>query len=372
MSSSRTLRVLFALPGMHRVRRGAEVAFESIATELARIPGFDVSVAGTGAVIPERPYRFLPVRCIRRERFEWAPTFPVMRSHYAYEELTWIPGLLRAYSPADYDVTVTCSFPFTNWALRAHAPGRRSPPHVYVTQNGDWPARSRDREFRLFGCDGLVCTNPDYYDRNRDRWRSVLVPNGVDDARFSPGPPCREAFGLPPGVPMALTVSALIASKRVVEGIRCAARVPGLHLVVAGDGELREAVDAAGAEFLGERFHRVTVSHQEMPDLYRSADVLLHPSQDDPSPLAYIEALSTGLPVVAHDCRTTRWTFEDQGFLVDAADDGAVAGAIEQALAARTPEARVRRRELVGRRFTWRRIASAYADFLAEVVAVRS
>jgi glycosyltransferase involved in cell wall biosynthesis len=218
MTSSATRRVLFALPGMHRVRRGAEIAFESVATEMASLPRFEITVAGSGPPIPGRPYRFLHVPCVPRERFERAPTLPVLRSNYAYEELTWIPGLLLAYAPGDFDITVTCSFPFTNWALRSRLPGRRRPAHVYVTQNGDWPARSRDREFRLFGCDGLVCTNPDYYERNRSRWRSVLVPNGVDASRFAAGPARREHLGLPPGAPVALTVSALIPSKRAQPG----------------------------------------------------------------------------------------------------------------------------------------------------------
>jgi hypothetical protein len=46
-------------------------------------------------------------------------------------------------------------------------------------------------------------------------------------------------------------VSALIGSKRVAEGICCAAKVPGLHVVDAGDGELRERVGSCGCELLG-------------------------------------------------------------------------------------------------------------------------
>ena len=42
-------RVLFCLPGLHRVNRGAEVAFESIASELAREAAFEVTLLGKTA-----------------------------------------------------------------------------------------------------------------------------------------------------------------------------------------------------------------------------------------------------------------------------------------------------------------------------------
>src|SRR3546814_5508392 len=58
---------------------------------------------------------------------------------------------------------------------------------IFVTQNGDWPAYASNTEYRSFSCDGLVCTNPDYLERNSVRWNCALIPNGVDLARFSPG-----------------------------------------------------------------------------------------------------------------------------------------------------------------------------------------
>jgi glycosyltransferase involved in cell wall biosynthesis len=362
------LRVLFALPGLHRVRRGAEIAFESIARELAWTPGVEVTLIGTGLERAGEPYRFRGARCIPRERFEHMPSLPTLRSNDAYEELSFAPGLFLAYSPGDYDITCTCAYPFTNWVLRA--PWRRSrPAHIFITQNGDWPAHARNSEYRFFHCDGLVCTNPEYFERNRARWRSALIPNGVDVARFAPRASSRARFGLPEDAPVALIVSALIESKRVVEGVRCAARVPGLHLVVAGDGELRERVDACGRELLGERYRRMTIAHEAMPDLYRAADVLLHMSKGEPFGIIYVEALATGLPVVAHETSATQWTLEDQAFLVDTTDEVATARELSRALGARSPAQVTARRALAEQRFSWKKIASTYLAFFEEVLA---
>src|SRR5579872_5809601 len=133
------MRVLFVLPGLHRYDRGAEIAFISVASELARA-GDDVTLFGSGPQRQATPYRFRQVASIRRERFESLPSIPCLRDETCYEELTFVPDLIRIYNPQDYDITVGCSYPFTNWVLRRPVLGGQRPPHVFVTENGDWPA----------------------------------------------------------------------------------------------------------------------------------------------------------------------------------------------------------------------------------------
>ena len=356
------MRIAFALPGLHAEARGAEVAFESIAAELARREDCDVTLIGAGAPRPDQPYHFVQGRRIGRKRFEHWPSAPLLRTPYMYEELTFLPGLIRGYDPANYDITVTCAYPYTNWWLRARG-GTTRPKHVFVTQNGDWPLREPDRECRWFSCDGLVCTNPEYFARHQDRWPAALIPNGVDPDHFAPGVGDRRAFGLPEDVPVALMVSALTRSKRVLEGIRAAAAIPELNLVVAGDGPLRDAVRTLGAQLMPGRFQQLSVAREWMPRLYQSVDVMLHMSVDEPSANAYIEALATGLPVVTHDREVTRWTFEDAAWLVDTTCQEAVQNALRGALAENRERQVASRRELVQRRFTWRAIAAEHARF---------
>jgi glycosyltransferase involved in cell wall biosynthesis len=358
------LRVLLALPGLHRVVRGAEVAFEEMGRHLAMLTGVRVTLIGSGEARAGEPYEFVHAGCVARERFEGWPRVPALRSHYAYEELTFAANLLRVYRPGGFDVTVGCSYPYTNWVLRGrHVRGRR-PVHVFVTQNGDWMCRAQSAEYKAFSCEGLVCTNPEYYGRNRERFPCVLIPNGVDPQRFAPGAGERGAFGLPSDAQVALMVSALIPSKRVLEGIEAVARVEGMHLAVAGDGELRQRVLEVGKRVLGERFHWLRVARQNMPELYRCADVFLHMSQDEPSANAYIEALASGLPIVTQDRAVTRWTLEQQAVLVDTGDMAAVARGLKQAMdIGKTDEAVAQRRALVQRRYTWGGIARQYAEF---------
>jgi glycosyltransferase involved in cell wall biosynthesis len=363
------MRILFALPGFHRFDRGAEIALLSLAEELGR-SGEEVTVIGSGEARAGKPYRFIHAGSVRREKLERLPRVPLMRSETVYEEATFVPGLLRAYRPADHDITVTCSFPFTNWALRRPAIGAPRPPHVFVTQNGDWPAQTRTSEYRTFGCEGLVCTNPDYFERNRDRWRCALIPNGMDPQRFTLGTAERARLGLPETGTIVLMVSALIPTKRVADGVRAVAQVPGAHLVVAGDGPERDAVDKLAGELLPGRFRRLTVAAAEMPALYRSADVFLHLSKEESFGNVFIEALACGAPVVGHDSPRLRWIVGDEAFLLDTSDPAAVAAAIKQASDASAPDLRERRRErAMG--FAWSNVAAKYRAFFEEVIAAR-
>lgn len=360
------MRILFALPGFHRFERGAEIALLSLAAELGR-SGEQVTVIGSGQPREGTPYRFLHAGSVRREKLERMPRIPALRSETGWEEASFVPGLLGAYRPADHDVTVTCSFPFTNWTLRRPVLGGRRPPHVFVTQNGDWPAISNDAEYRTFGCEGLVCTNPDYFARNSDRWRCALIPNGIDATRFTPGVAERARLGLPERGPIVLMVSALIPSKRVADGVRAVSHMPDAQLVVAGDGPEREAVDRLAGDLLPGRFRRLTVAATEMPALYRSADVFLHLSKEESFGNVFVEALGCGLPVVGHESERLRWIVGDDAVLLDTADPRAVARALGEAIAAR--DTLVPRGVERAANFAWPRVAAHYRDFLAEVIA---
>lgn len=361
------LRILFALPGFHAVERGAEVALMSVAEELARA-GESVTLIGSGGERSGAPYVYKQAALISRKRFERFPQLPTLRNETAWEEASFLPGFFRAYCPEDYDVTVTCSYPWLNWTLRARRSAGRRPAHIFVTQNGDWPARATNSEFRWFGCDGLVCTNGDYFAANEDRYRVALIPNGVDLRRFVPGLPRRELFGLPQDVPLVLMVSAFIASKRVDEGVEAVSRLAGVHLAVAGDGPLRDQLRAKAEQLMPGRFHNFTVPAASMPDLYRSADVFLHLSRDESFGNVFVEAMACGLPTVAWDLPRTRWITGDTGLLVGGDTPQALANALGSAVQRKPDPA-----PLVARAqgFGWPEIARQYRTFITDVVEQR-
>ena len=358
------MHILFALPGLHRFDRGAEVVFECVAQQIAQKGDHRVTVVGSGQVRPGRSYDFIHVPAVSRERFERLPQLPFLRHEFMYEELTFAAGLAALRVVGDADITMTCGYPYTNWALRRPRLGQRTK-HVFVTQNGDWPAFSRSAEARFFSCDGLICTNPLYFERNRERWPSALIPNGLDPTRFHPGHPRKAELGLPLDRPLVLMVSALEPGKRVIEAMEAVAEVPDAFLLVAGDGPLREKIDQLAVERLPGRFLRRTFKREQMPDLYRSADLFLHTKIQESFGNVYIEALSCGAPIVAHDDEVTRWILGEHAILVDSTSPEDLAAAISRTLSA--PKGGPEAATWAHARYSWEVIAAKYVDFLTNV-----
>lgn len=138
--------------------------------------------------------------------------------------------------------------------------------------------------------------------------RVRVLPNTVGD-QFVPGPPSaelREQLVLGPG-PILLTVGRLAASERYkgheqVFASITALRVefPNLIHVVAGEGDDRARLEARAAELAPPGAVRFLgyVPDQDLPDLYRLADLFVMPSSEEGFGIVYLEAAACGLRVV--------------------------------------------------------------------------
>ena len=138
--------------------------------------------------------------------------------------------------------------------------------------------------------------------------RVRVLPNTVDE-RFTPGPTStalRDRLKLGRG-PVLLTVGRLAASERykghelvfaALPTLR--ARFPELVHVVAGDGDDRARLEARAAELAGAASVRFLgyVADEDLPDLYRLADLFVMPSAEEGFGIVYLEAAACGLRVV--------------------------------------------------------------------------
>ncbi len=109
--------------------------------------------------------------------------------------------------------------------------------------------------------------------------------------------------------------------------VRLPARV---HLLVVGEGELRPALERAVAELgIGGRVHLLG-RRDDVTAILRNADIMVHPSRMDATPYVIVEALATGLPVVASNVYGIPELIEDgvSGFLVPPNDGAALARAV--------------------------------------------
>ncbi|CAL9395016.1 GDP-mannose-dependent alpha-mannosyltransferase [Streptomyces sp. enrichment culture] len=126
--------------------------------------------------------------------------------------------------------------------------------------------------------------------------RVKLWPRGVDTARFRPG--LRDAAlrrALAPNGELVVGYVGRLAPEKQVELLAGACTLPGVRVVVVGDGPSRPGLEQAlpGAVFLGRR------TGGELARLFASLDVFVHTGPFETFCQTVQEAMASGVPVVA-------------------------------------------------------------------------
>ena len=165
------------------------------------------------------------------------------------------------------------------------------------------------------------------------------IYNGVDLARFQPAPRGRPALpaesGAPADSPVIGTVGRMERVKDQLTLVRafirlCAMRPadgPFPFLALVGDGSLREPADALLREAGLRDRAWLAGSRDDVPELMRAMDVFVLPSINEGISNTVIEAMATGLPVIAAAVGGNPELVEDgsSGSLVGAQDPDAMA-----------------------------------------------
>ena len=200
------------------------------------------------------------------------------------------------------------------------------------------------------------------------------IYNGIDPERYRPGPEgqgVRRELGLTPDAFLVGVVGRLDPIKDHSTLLRAFSRLgaaPDARLLVVGDGPGRARLESEAGEgviFLGDR--------REVPELLRALDVFVLPSRNEGISNTILEAMATGLPVVATRVGGNPELVEDglTGVLVPPGDAAALAAALEgyrarpEAGRAHGEAARAR----VLERFAVERMIASYEAVWARVAA---
>jgi glycosyltransferase involved in cell wall biosynthesis len=135
----------------------------------------------------------------------------------------------------------------------------------------------------------------------------AVLPTGVDGERFQPGDrlAARMRLGLPPDATLLLYVGRLDREKNLelllTSLTRVVARRPEAHILMVGRGTRTAALQAEAVRLgLGARVSFVGgVLPAEVTAYYQAADLFAFASTTETQGLAVLEAMATGLPVVA-------------------------------------------------------------------------
>ena len=273
----------------------------------------------------------------------------------------------------------------TRWRLRAAV--RRFRPRVAVAwmgraaaaaPQGDWVLVGRLggtydlRRFRR--CNHLVANTKGLVQWIANQgWppeRVHYLPNFAPDV--GPAEPVpRLALGVPEDAGTVLALGRLHRNKGLDILIRAMGLLPGVHLVVAGDGPERGTLaglaDRCG---LGERLHLLGW-REDTGGLLKTADVLVCASRVEPLGNVIIEGWAARRPVVAAAAEGPRELVHDgeDGLLVPIDDPKALAEAIRRVLEDRS---RVEALATAGRvryetEFSEPPVLARWRDFLAHV-----
>jgi glycosyltransferase involved in cell wall biosynthesis len=179
-------------------------------------------------------------------------------------------------------------------------------------------------ERRLYGRVDAIVAEDDVTFRalSQRGWPVRLVYTGVDTAEFRPDPARREEtrtwLGIPRDADVLLMAAAINRQKGIALGVeafgRLAAARPRLHLVVAGDGPERPALQARARGGVGGARVRFVgaVPEASMRRYHAAADVLLYPTyRAEGLPRAILEAMASGLAVIASDRGGVRTVVRD-------------------------------------------------------------
>lgn len=315
------------------------------------------------------------------------------------------PGVSKGISVAltrgarDFDVIhvhAIWNFP-SWWAMRSAY--RAGVPYIVAPQGSmdPWALRQNARGKKLYGgfteipllrranrLQALTGKEAEQFRRFGIHARPEIIPNGISgrllQREWKPEP---RYFGLPENCRTLLFLSRVHPKKGLDLLVDMAMAVrdqlPDLRIVVAGGDagsgylkELRERCAGLGLgdvfEFLGE------VRGEVKQQCLAAADAFILPSYSEGLPVAVLEALGAGLPVIATDqCNLPEIEEHNAGFVVPP-DASAIVSAVTRLFSlsdGRRREMGENARKLAAEKFTWERIAEKTLDCYRAMIEER-
>jgi glycosyltransferase involved in cell wall biosynthesis len=190
-----------------------------------------------------------------------------------------------------------------------------------------------------------------------------VIPNGVDIARFSPAERTRQAG------PLRVLFSGNLTRRKGAHLLPEIARLAGPDVEIHYTAGARAGIADprwAGLRPLGR------VPYPDMPALYRRFDVLLLPTVREGMSLALLEAMASGLAVVASDAASNPElvAHETGGFLCPVDEPEAYAAALRRLAADRDLIRRMgdHNREVVKARYSVGRMVAGYRALFERVL----
>lgn len=197
------------------------------------------------------------------------------------------------------------------------------------------------------------------------------IPNGVDLNTFRAGHRDWET-------PRLLFVGRIVYQKGLDLLLRALAELRDMQwsLQIVGDGPslVRLKDQAAQLGIAGRVSFSGWQARESLPDIYRQATLFVNPSRHEGMPNTVLEAMASGLPVLASRISGNEELVTEQtGVLVPAEDADALRAALQELLpnAALREQMGAAARKRVEAQYSWSKVAQAYLDLMKSSVESR-
>lgn len=372
---SDVVRVAIPCTGLGRQRRGFEAFTREVHAALRGAAGLELAVFGGGGELraDERTVwnlpRTSPLTGAVARLTGWGP--------YFIEQATFFGGFLRHLVSWRPHLVYFADLNFGNacWHWR-RTTGQRFRLLYY---NGGPTTRPFTR------CDFVQQMTPAHFTsavaRGESAERMFVLPHGFDIPPVIPArdtarvAATRRAFGVPDGKAMLLSVGMLGTTLKRMDVLVDAVAAMGAdrpHLVLLGQETTETPALRVRAHALGDAKWIGSWPKERMRDAYEAADAFALLSLDEGFGLAYVEALSAGLPCVVQDNPNTRFILGDLAHFGDTTTVSSITALLRNALAAPASEAQRRAQHRWARdHFGWSVLAPQYAEMLRACAANR-
>jgi len=222
--------------------------------------------------------------------------------------------------------------------------------------------------------------------------KTKVIPNGVDLKKFNEShkphestacipkegsldpPSSTEARGLKPArpalrdlklpKPIILNVSALVDWKRQELLIKAVAKLNEGFLLIVGSGQEKEYLEKLCEDLLPQRYKIIAYPYEQMPAVYAASDLFCFPTVPWESfGIVLLEAMASGLPIVATDDPIRHEIVGDAGIFVNPENTDQFAAAIKKALATKWGS----KPRLQAEKYAWSKIGEMYENLFLEI-----
>jgi len=349
------MKIAIASSGLGHISRGIETWALDTANALHR-KGIDVTLFSAGEVESEAPLKTLS--CIRRRStpsnliIKVAPPFTWrwgLKSGYALEQRSFWKHLKKELNKGNFDILHIQDPLIADLCRKARARGKTTTKEILAHGTEESPLFLSKFDYLQHlapwhleeTVNILQAGKPTEDDATSSFPFWTAMPNFVDTTQYRPAQDTtekmalREKFGIPADAFVIGTAAAIKKDhKRIDYLIREFAAFanhqkshkqngtyPPPALVIAGSHQpdTKELQKLATELCPKQIVFKINHPHAQMPELLRCLDAFVLTSLFEMMPIALLEAIATGVPVITHNHPVLKWMGDSGGIQIDMA-----------------------------------------------------